>query len=89
MYLKTLTNYAFNAVSKSFVGGNDKKIGGGITQSCLILSSLVVYCLFVFLMIKIWNNQGVKILSLTPVQEDVYGLWDMICLSILVKFLLE
>ena len=40
-------------------------------------------------MIKIWNNQGVRILSLTPVQEDVYGLWDMICLSILVKFYLN
>ena len=90
MYLKTLTNYAFNAVSKSFVGGNDKKIGGQTLPSLsLILSSLVVYCLFVFLMIKIWNNQGVRILSLTPVQEDVHGLWDMICLSILVKFLLE
>ena len=49
MYLKTLTNYAFNAVSKSFVGGNDKKIGGENLPNLtnfIIISCILFICIF-------------------------------------------
>ena len=88
MYLKPLTNYAFNSISNSLTSNNHKKLGGTpSTDITFLLYALLLYLALGYCMILIWNNQGRRFLALPPIEENIWGIWDLLCLSLLGKFI--